>query len=354
MTAPPAYPEEYLAAIEQELISVVRSAPLPLNSTDNRELLTLFEYHMGWTDRDGNRVEGGTGKRLRPLLCMLSFDAVAAASSDGSADRWRQVLPAAAALELVHNFSLIHDDIEDNSAERHGRPTVWQVWGTAQGINAGDAVFVLARLALDRIAHEVDASTYADVHLTFDTAALALTQGQYLDLRFESRPDVSVDDYLQMVQGKTAALLAACSQIGARIATGDGKILSALSRFGENLGIAFQIADDILGIWGDPAVTGKPAGDDIVAKKKSLPLLAAMQQDTSGEIASYFRKDGVSQGDLERIPEILSQLNAREGAERVAQAYVNRAVAALHETGRSNAAVGHLEDLARRTIGRLR
>lgn len=354
MISAPAYPEQYLAAIEEELISLVRNAPLPLSSPLSHDMLTVFEYHLGWTDREGKPAARRKGKRIRPLLCMLSFDAVVGSSPESSDQRWRQVLPAAAAVELVHNFSLIHDDIEDNSAERHGRPTVWQIWGAAQGINAGDAVFALARIALDRIAPVVDAATFADVHLIFDTAALALTQGQFLDLCFEERADVTVDDYLEMVRGKTAALMAASAQIGARIATSEAMMLSALSSYGENLGIAFQIADDILGIWGDPAVTGKPAGDDIMAKKKSLPLLAAMQQDSSGEIAGFFRKSGVAEGDLEKISRLLTDLNAREGAERVAQAYVNRAVAALRDAELSNPAAVHLEQIARQAVGRIK
>lgn len=295
-----------------------------------------------------------SGKRLRPLVCLLCYDAVRGADFADRPSSWQAAISAAAAIELVHNFSLIHDDIEDNSDERHGRPTVWKIWGISQGINAGDAVFVLARLALDRLARLVDLKTYADVQLTFDRAALALTQGQFLDLCFESRDRVTVEEYVEMVQGKTAALLAASAQIGARLATDDEHTPETLGRYGENLGIAFQIADDILGIWGDPAITGKPARDDIVAKKKTLPLLAAVQQDSSGEIASYFRKKEVNSKDAERITVLLENLNVREWAGQIALGYVSRALAAIEDSGLSGLAVNRLKEIAEVSVNRLK
>jgi geranylgeranyl diphosphate synthase, type I len=345
MADTPSYPSAYLEAIERELRSAVKSSPLPLTTPLGEEFTNIFQYHLGWTDPHGRPVAAGSGKRLRPLICLLSCEAAGDHPDKPLTHSWREAVPAAAAIELVHNFSLIHDDIEDRSAQRHGRATVWKVWGTAQGINAGDAVFVLARLALDRLFTLVPPATYADVHRIFDTATLALTRGQFLDLYFESLDDVTVDDYLEMVRGKTAALLAAAAQIGSRIATDDLRVVSAFARYGENLGIAFQIADDVLGIWGEPAITGKPAGEDIRAKKKSLPLLAAAQQDSGGEIAEFFRKDEIAAADVQRIAAILDRVNARESAEALAREHAERAHAALEKTGLSNPATEHLHGL---------
>ncbi len=344
--------DEYLKAIEQELRSVVQTCPSPRSTPLNADLRNIFQYHLGWTDSDGRAVTSGSGKRLRPLICLLSCEAVSGNPAKDKGYGWQDALPAAAAIELIHNFSLIHDDIQDNSVQRRGRPTVWKVWGTAQGINGGDAMFVLAHLALDRLYDHLPPPACADVHRMMDVATLALTQGQFLDLCFESRDDVTVDDYLKMVQGKTAALIAAAAQIGARIATDNPRVVDAFADYGLNVGIAFQIADDILGIWGDPAVTGKSAGDDILARKKSLPLLAAARLDPSGEMNELFRKKAASSVDVDRIYAHLNRVNARGFAEAEANKYVNQALAALAGTGLSNAALDRLRKLAQGAVER--
>jgi geranylgeranyl diphosphate synthase type I len=352
MASTSSYSEDYLESIEQELRSFIQACPLPLSTSLNRDLLNIFQYHLGWTDAHGDAVAAGSGKRLRPLICLLSCEATAGDLAKHVGRSWRHALPAAAAIELVHNFSLIHDDIEDKSAARRGREAVWKLWGMAQGINAGDAMFVLARLALDRLHNQVPPSTYADVHRIFDDATLALTQGQFLDLCFESNDSVTVDDYLMMVKGKTAALFAAAAQIGARIATYNMGMVDAFARYGANLGIAYQIADDILGIWGDPAVTGKSAGDDILARKKSLPLLAAQESGAGGEITVFFSKHKVTRRDVDRIHDVLERVNARGQAEALGEEYVARALGALAETGLSNAALEHLLGMARAAVQR--
>lgn len=341
------FPGVYLEAIDQDLRSALSPSIFPLPSRQRVEFNNILLYHMGWVNAKGQPVVSGSGKRLRPLICLLSCEAASITSPRGAQRDWHAALPAASAIELVHNFSLIHDDIEDNSAQRHGRATVWKVWGAAQGVNAGDAMFALARLSLDRLRYSVAPSTYLDVQFLFDTATLGLTQGQYLDLSFEQRPDVSVEDYLLMVRGKTGALMAAAAEIGARVAAEDRNIVSAFGEFGTNLGIAFQIADDILGVWGDPAVTGKPVGDDIISKKKSYPLLAALPHDSNHEIADLFKLDHVSTEDVRRVTAALNRMNSREDAEIAANEYVRRAVRALEGTGLENKALGHLTTLAR-------
>jgi geranylgeranyl diphosphate synthase, type I len=351
MVEPFPFAGAYLEALEQELRTAVKSPSLPLAAGLRSDFLNIFQYHLGWTDATGRPVNADTGKRLRPLICLLSSES-AGERDHNSVHRWHDALPAAAAIELVHNFSLIHDDIEDNSSERHGRPTVWKVWGTAQAINAGDALFVLARLTLDRLQRTVTYRTYADIHRFFEAATIALTQGQFLDLSFETRSDVTVDEYMEMIRGKTAALFSAAAQIGARVALGDARLVDAFARFGENLGISFQIADDILGIWGRRAVMGKPVGDDILARKKSLPLLAAAQHDPSGEIGEFLRMSSVSPEDAERITAVLDRAEARQSSEALALEYSQRALASLSETELSNPAIENLRQIARQSVGR--
>jgi geranylgeranyl diphosphate synthase, type I len=331
-------PDEYLLAIEQELRSVVEASTSPGGSV-YADFFKMLRYHLGWTDARGAPVAADLGKRLRPLLCLLSCEAAGGV--------WRAALPAATAIELVHNFSLIHDDIQDNSHERRGRPTVWSVWGMAQGINAGDAMFALARLALDRLQDRVLPSTYIAVHRMFDEATLALTRGQFLDISFESRSDVTVEAYLTMVRGKTAALLSAPSAIGARVATDDAQRVDAFARYGENMGIAYQIVDDILGIWGDPAVTGKSAASDILAKKKSLPILIGWESDASGALAKLFARPQLNGQDVAQVLNILDRAGARRLAQAQADQFLKRAFDALDATGLENPAIARLRELAR-------
>jgi geranylgeranyl diphosphate synthase type I len=225
---------------------------------------------MGWVSAHDEPYLHPTGKRMRPLLLLLCTEA--------PGGNWRLALPAAAAVELLHNFSLIHDDIQDSSPIRHGRPTVWKVWGIANAINAGDALFGLSYITLQKLYEQgIDPVVVLKTWRVFNDTVLELTRGQHLDMRFETQRDVSVDDYISMIRGKSAALVAACAQMGAWIATGDEDVARHYASFGLNMGIAFQIRDDILGIWGDPSVTGKSTATDIVALK-SLPVLYGLSQ----------------------------------------------------------------------------
>lgn len=328
--------DKYLQAIEQDLHAAIDT--FVTESSLYAEFNNMLRYHLGWTDAHGRAIFADAGKRLRPLLCLLSCQA---AGGD-----WHTALPVATAIELVHNFSLIHDDIQDHSTERRGRPALWTVWGHAQGINAGDALFVLARLALDRIHDCVAPSAYAAIHKIFDAATLALTQGQFLDLSLGAYADITIEDYLQMVGGKTAALLSAATALGARIAADETRMVNAFASYGENLGIAFQIADDILGIWGDPTMTGKSASGDILEKKKSLPLLAAMQFDTSGELASLFAKESLSPIDVDTVRAILERAHARDFSQAQAENYLQRALDALETTALANLAIEQLRQIA--------
>jgi geranylgeranyl diphosphate synthase type I len=261
----------WLPRIEAELQAILSNTEVALATHYG-----MMHYHLGWMDAQFRPKHFPPGKRLRPLLCLL---ACAEVGGDPV-----QALPAAAAIELLHNFSLIHDDIEDGDEARRHRPTVWKVWGVPQAVNVGDGMFTLAYAAMQRLSRRgVDAETTLSALDMFTQTCQALTEGQHLDMNFECRPDVTVAEYMRMIDGKTAALAGASIAIGALIGGAAPEQVAALRCFGLSLGRAFQIQDDILGIWGDPSVTGKPAGNDLQRRKKSLPILYALNHPQIGE-----------------------------------------------------------------------
>lgn len=282
----------------------------------------MLRYALGWVNQNDEPYNQLTGKRIRPILLLLSTEA---AGGD-----WRKSLPAAAAVELLHNFSLIHDDIQDNSLTRHNRPTVWQIWGTANAINAGDALFTLAYCALEELgSQDIPPQTILKVWRIFNDTMLELTRGQHLDMSFEHKSIVTTDEYLSMIEGKSAALLATCSKIGALIASGDEQLSNAYMKFGLNIGLAFQIHDDILGIWGDPAVTGKSAATDIISRKKSLPVLYGLGKDE--KLVALYQQEKFDSGDVLEAVNILDRIGARDYAQKSETDFYNRALAALEE-----------------------
>ncbi|MCL4395414.1 MAG: polyprenyl synthetase family protein [Chloroflexi bacterium] len=326
---------DYLQAVDSMLRALVVS-PGPAYDT----YYGMFRYHLGWTDINFVETKTDSGKRIRPLLCLVSCEAVGG--------DWRPALPVAVAIELVHNFSLIHDDIEDQSDERRGRTAVWKAWGLAQGLNAGDGMFMLARLALDRLSqHGVAPDKCTRINLEFDATTLELCHGQYLDLGFESRLDVTVDEYIQMIRGKTAALISSATRIGAMLATDDVRTIDALSRFGENIGLAFQVTDDILGIWGDPSVTGKSAATDILSRKKSLPAILGLSDRVVGpSLQEIYRLPQLESSHVTRVLELLDAVDARRLAQHRADQYRSAGLQALDESGLDNPAVRLLRDIA--------
>ncbi len=282
----------------------------------------MARYPMGWVDEFDQPHLHPTGKRIRPLFLLLCTEA-----AGGS---WKQALPAAAAVELLHNFSLIHDDIQDDSAIRHGRPTVWKIWGNANAINAGDSLFSLAYCALEGLSDTgVPPETLVKIWRVFNLTNLELTRGQHLDMRFEKQAIVSVDDYVSMITGKSAALLSACAQIGALIATGDEKLAEEYASFALNMGIAFQIRDDILGIWGDPDLTGKSVATDIISRKKSLPVLYALTK--SEPLAAIYQQTQLSDEDVTKAVAILDSLEAQKYTQEIEMRYYEKAIQALNQ-----------------------
>lgn len=246
-----------------------------------------MQYHLGWVDSHFSPVPVNPGKLLRPTLLLLAYEAAGAwnlndktnePQAPAPVDYLRRALPAAAAVELTHNFTLIHDDIEDRDLERHHRPTLWSVWGIQQGINTGDGMFALARLALWGILDEgVEVSIAARLGVLLDQTCLEISEGQYLDISFESRQDISVSMYMDMITHKTASLMGCAAQMGAMLGTRDQETIDRLHSFGYAMGIAFQVRDDILGVWASLEETGKSPAGDIYRRKKSLPVLHALE-----------------------------------------------------------------------------
>jgi geranylgeranyl diphosphate synthase, type I len=286
--------ELMLAALETELRRQVGRVDQPISKSFH----DILAYHMGWSGDQG----GGTaaGKRIRPLVTLLVVE--------GCGEKWLHALSAAAAVEIIHNFSLVHDDIEDNSPTRRGRTTIWKKYGVPMAINAGDALFSISNQAMLDSAAYYPADTVLQAAACLHDACLALTCGQFLDMSFEKRIDISVEDYWPMIGGKTAALLSAAARIGAILGGADGAALQSYTDFARYLGLAFQVQDDMLGIWGDEATTGKSAASDLAEGKNSLPVLYGLRQ--SKQFAERWAQARIKAEETPALAQILKDAGA--------------------------------------------
>ncbi|MER5752517.1 family 2 encapsulin nanocompartment cargo protein polyprenyl transferase [Streptomyces sp. NPDC002088] len=239
-------------------------------------------YHFGWEHADGRPAAAHAGKAIRPALVLT-----AAAALGGPGARTTAVR-AAAAVELIHNFTLLHDDVMDRDTTRRHRPTAWTVFGDADAILAGDALQALALGLLAEDPHP--ASRAAAARLA--ACVVELCAGQHADTALERRgpAEVTLDEVLAMAEAKTGALLGCACALGALYAGAADEDVEALDTFGREAGLAFQLIDDVIGIWGDPHRTGKPAGADLAARKKSLPVVAALASNTpaAAELAALY------------------------------------------------------------------
>ena len=304
-----------LSSIELELQKQISRFDTP-RARPFHEMIT---YHMGWTG-EGAGPEA-TGKRIRPLLVLLSN---AACGAD-----WQSALPAAVAVELVHNFSLVHDDIQDNSDKRRGRPTTWVKWGMPMAINVGDALFVMSNQAIMELKGNYPAETVVKAAEILHNTCLELTRGQFLDMSYEERNDLAVEDYWPMVAGKTAALLSACCHIGALLGGVDDVGQDSYRAFGHYLGLAFQVQDDILGIWGDEALTGKSAASDLIEGKNSLPVLAGLG--ANGKFAARWQQGPIRVDEVQELARLLASEGAYETATDAAKQMTDLALMSLRE-----------------------
>ncbi len=307
-------------------------------------LYDMLRYHLGWQTADAQPIEGPAGKGLRSTLCLLACEAL-------GGDRG-MALPASAAIELVHNYSLIHDDIQDRDLERRHQPTVWAVWGEAQAINAGSAMRQLAGLTLRKLVPRgVSPERALRATALVDETCLRLLEGQWLDISFEARLDVGLHDYLDMISLKTGSLLGCAAELGALVAFEDDAT-AAFQRFGRNLGLAFQIRDDALGIWGRGDETGKPAGSDIRRKKKSFPIICALQGSAAAELRRIYTQPQIDEEQVASVLDLLDSLGVREATRRTAEAHRDRALAEIAPLSLQPDARNDLEELAHFLVDR--
>ena len=330
--------QDMLTKIEAELQRQVAR----LDEPRTKNFHEMLAYHLGWTG-EGAGPEA-TGKRIRPLLLLLTC----AASNENN--EWESALPAAAAVELIHNFSLVHDDIQDNSDKRRGRPTVWKIWGAPMAINVGDALFVIAHQSILDITPTHPPSTVIRAASLLHTACLELTRGQYLDMSYEKRTDLAAEDYWPMVTGKTGALLSACCHIGAALGGANEEQQELYRLFGQHLGLAFQAKDDILGIWGDEALTGKSTASDLVEGKNSLPILAGLGK--KGKFAERWAKGKIQPEEVEELSRILAVEDGYAVAYDAVQSMTDLAQRNLQEAEPKGEAGDALFDLLERLLTR--
>ena len=308
-----------IAETEDEILRLVQD-----RDPSTHGVYEMVRYHLG-LDGPG----GSSGKRIRPVLGLLAY-----ASLTGD---YRRGLPGAAAVELGHNFSLVHDDIEDGDRERRHRPTLWSVYGIPQAINTGDMLFSLSRVALHRLP-ELGFSDHMTLRLMrlYDDTCVALCEGQYIDIWASERAEpLSVEMYFDMIGRKTASLIAGSIEAGAILATDDEDVIARYRAFGWALGIAFQLNDDLLGIWGEEESTGKEP-TDLVRRKKTLPVIYAFEHASPVDRARL--------GELSRLPQptaaqvaeeraILERSGARDYTRDAARRYRDEALSQLDGTG---------------------
>ncbi|MET8428667.1 polyprenyl synthetase family protein [Nocardia sp. NPDC004860] len=313
---PPVHrPAEILARARTVLEPVLREAVLSLPQPIQR----MAGYHFGWCDEHGAATRGASGKMLRPALVTST-----ALACDGVPV---EAAGAAAAVELIHNFTLLHDDVMDLDAVRHGRPTVWKVWGVPDAVLLGDALHALAVNVLAAALPPAVAVAAID---RLATTVTEMCRGQHEDCH-AGAAQATAAGWERMAMGKTGALLGCSCALGALSAGANAETVTVFEHFGRNLGVAFQASDDILGIWGDPAHSGKPAGD-LARRKRSLPIVLALESGTdAGRALNRFFDTTTppSADEIGRAATLVEQAGGRHGAERLAQQRLRAAVAAL-------------------------
>ncbi|POM27595.1 (2E,6E)-farnesyl diphosphate synthase [Actinomadura rubteroloni] len=300
------------------------------------EMRAIAEYHFGWRDAAGRPAEAPAGKAVRPALALLAAEAVGGGAADA--------LPAAVAVELAHNFSLLHDDVMDGDLERRHRPTAWAVFGANPAVLAGDALLACAVEGL--AAATVGAAAVA----AFGRAVRELVEGQSADVSFEERTDVTLAECEAMAAKKTGALIGGACALGAIFGGGDAERTARLRRYGELVGLAFQIMDDLLGIWGDPAVTGKPVHSDLVNRKKSLPVVAALTSGTAEGAALadlYHRAVPLAGAEPARAADLVERAGGRNWAAVRTAELLAEAHAELAAVGPSGGTEADLTAMAR-------
>jgi geranylgeranyl diphosphate synthase type I len=334
--------EERIPWLDAEMEAALRSASPDL------DLYHWSRYHLGWQDEalrplsPAERKKHG-GKRLRGVLTVLACEAVGGSGRDATA--------GGAAIEFIHNFSLVHDDVEDHDEERRHRPTVWKLWGIPQAINVGSNMQAMVDASVLRLVHHLPAETVVRAFGIVTRAIVLMTEGQYLDMAAQDAEEMSLADYFRMTGGKTAALTEAALRLGALLGTPDEERIESLAQFGRSFGLAFQCRDDYLGIWGEPSLTGKPVGSDLIRGKRSLPVVHALNTDPTGPAHARLRAALAARD----VPAVLEQMEALGTASWVraqVEEHTQAALAALDRAGVDNPYGHAIRDIARFALGR--
>jgi geranylgeranyl diphosphate synthase type I len=321
---------DYRDVLQPALRTAVDSLPASMRG--------IVGYHFGWWNEHDEPTDNASGKAVRPTLALLCAEAVATSPSD-------LAIPAAVAVELVHNFSLLHDDVMDGDLTRRHRPTAWAVYGIGPAILAGDA---LLALAIDVLADSGHPKAQDGIRMV-SAAVLELLDGQQADLSFERRGDVARSECVTMAERKTGALLGASCAIGALFGGADPRRVGLLRDFGELAGLAFQFVDDLLGIWGDPAITGKSRHSDLDSRKKSLPVVAALTSNTAAgdALAKLYNQEApLSAQDLVRAAELVDLAGGRDWSQAMADDLLAQALGQLRAATRNPKATAELTTLA--------
>jgi geranylgeranyl diphosphate synthase, type I len=314
-----------IADVEAEVLRLVDAH----EDAATRPMYEQIRYHLGL---DGS--DGVSGKRMRPLLGLLAYQSLAG--------EHQRALPGAAAVELGHNFSLVHDDIEDRDIERRHRAALWTIYGVAQAINTGDAIFALSRMALHRLPElGFSDAKVLDLMRLYDETCLTLCEGQFIDLWTSEREDrMSVELYFDMIGRKTAALIAASIEAGALLASDDRNVVARYRQFGWSLGIAFQLNDDLLGIWGETRTTGKEASD-LAKHKKTLPVIYALEHggpEDRERLRTILTLADPTADELDEARRIIERSGGRDFTRIEARRYRDEALEAIAQAGMASSA----------------
>ena len=315
-TAPP----PPLPAVFQRYQESIDSALRDRLSGANSFVYSMLRYAMGWSDAAGAPVSAPQGKALRPTLCLLTCEAVCG--------EFTRALPPAVSFELIHNFSLIHDDIQDRDEYRRHRPTLWKVWGEPQALTAGNVMRIVADTSIEGLRGDsVPVADMVTVNEAITEASLEMIEGQHLDVAFEGRTDIGMDGYLDMISRKTGALIRTPMHVGAIMGTDEPTIIESFRECGRSLGYVFQIRDDVLGIWSEEKTTGKPVGADVRRKKNSLPIVHAMSHADRVQkkaLEHVYEKETVEDADVDTVLEIMDTLGTEAFANSLAAEHCER------------------------------
>ena len=321
--------------VEPELVNSVKKL--------SDELLPVIEYHFGWKTIKGIEAPEDTGKRLRPSLAVLSAEAVG---------RDLEVaIPGAVAVELIHNFSLIHDDIIDGDKERRHRPSAWTAFSIEDALIAGDALHTLAFQVL----LEENTPERVQAARRLVDATTTMISGQAADMTFDDLPTISFEECLKMEAAKTGALLGYSSSVGAILSGADENTCNALEVFGYELGLAYQAVDDVLGIWGDPKITGKPAGNDLREKKKSMPVsivLSANNSDSEKLLEIFSTTEDLDEEEIVKASALIENAGGREATLEEADEHLKRAIEFLNNADIRKETFCELEEIAHFVVNR--